>query len=178
MRPKTRALALALTVVAAIQATVLVVLRLDDASPAQPPSLPSADLSRVLATDAEGRQQQLAAMGPLLVLVFDPECVHTRRVAPLWHDWLRHADPSLRIVALSASRQATASAYATAVGWPVPVLTVQADAASGPETSVWAVVRRSPWVFAVSANGRAVAAGPGNRVSQVADALWTAMGSG
>lgn len=176
MRPKTRALALA--VVAAIQATVLVVLRLDDVSPAQP-SLPSADLSRVLATDTEGRQQQqLAAMGPLLVLVFDPECVHTRRVAPLWRDWLRHADPSLRVVALSASRQATASAYATGAGWPVPVLTVRAGAASEPETSVWAVVRRSPWVFAVSANGRAVAAGPGNRVSQVADALWTAMGSG
>lgn len=170
MRAKAGALAATLGVVAAFQATVLVVRRLDDLSPEQPPSRSSGDLSRVVATDTEGRKRSLPALGPLLVLVFDPECAHTRRVAPVWSDWLRNANPSFSVVALSASRRAAASAYAAEAGWSVPVLTIRANA---PEKLARDIVRRTPWVFAVDAHGRVVSAGHGSRVSEVANALWT-----
>lgn len=126
------------------------------------------DLSVVVAKDAAGRQRPLAKDGPVLVLVFDPECAHTERAAPAWRDWLRTAGPDLRVVALSGTTHAVASAYAARAGWPVRVLTVAAGVRGSPEQ---AVVSRTPWVFALDAAGNVVADGHGSRVSEVAGAL-------
>lgn len=141
-----------------------------DVSPARadPTHAPS-DLSAVVAADADGEEQPLGEGGPALVLVFDPECVHTHAVSALWRDWLLTADPDLRIVALSESPSAVA--YASDAGWPVSVLTIRAeDLGSQART----VVNRTPWVFALDAHGNVVDDGLGSSVSQVASALYKA----
>ena len=129
------------------QSAALALRSLDPAGgrPSPPP-----DLSVVVAKDAAGRQRPLAKDGPVLVLVFDPECAHTERAAPAWRDWLRTAGPDLRVVALSGTTHAVASAYAARAGWPVPVLTVAEGVRGSPQQ---AVVSRTPWVFALDAAG-------------------------
>ena len=47
---------------------------------------------------------------PMLLLIFDPDCVHTRRVAPLWSSWLASgATEGLAILAVAPGPVAAAA---------------------------------------------------------------------
>lgn len=162
-----RALVMTLVAVAVAQAVVLAMrgdsLRRNLAVPTT-----GSDLSAALAMDADSEERSLIADGPVLILVFDPGCIHTHGVATLWRDWLRNAVVNYRVVALSAAPRSAATAYASNEGWPVSVLTVRADDPGNPSR---ALVSRTPWVVALDVHGRVVAEGHGSRVSEVARAL-------
>lgn len=162
MKTRTTMLVKGLIAIAIVQSLVLVA----RGEPAAPPR--ASDLSAVLAMDAKGDRQPLGAMAPAVVLVFDPECVHTHRVSLLWRNWLESDDAHVRVVALSASPPMAATAYASDAGWPVPVLTVRADE---PSSQANALVARTPWAYALDARGRVVDDGPGSSVSRIASAL-------
>lgn len=162
MKTRTPMLVRGLIAIAIVQSLVLVV----GGEPAVPPR--ASDLSAVLATDTNGDRQPLVAVAPAVVLVFDPECVHTHQVSSLWRDWIESVAAHVRVVALSASPLAVATDYASDAGWPVPVLTVRADE---PSSQASALVGRAPWVYAIDARGKVVDGGPGGSVSQVASAL-------
>ena len=162
MTTRTPMIVKGLIAIAIVQSLVLAV----RGEPAAPPR--ASDLSTVLATDANGDWQPLVAMAPVVVLVFDPECVHTHRVSLLWRNWLESDDAPVRVVALSPSPPAAANAYASDAGWPVPVLTVRGDE---PSSQANALVARTPWAYALDARGKVVDDGPGSSVSQVASAL-------
>ncbi len=164
MKAKPCMLVVGLTGLAVAQALALSARGRDFGAARRPPP----DFSAFLAEDAAGRKRPLANDGPVLVLVFDPECAHTQRMAPAWSEWLRTAGAGLRVVALSGAPRAAASAYAARAGWRVPVLTAPAGLRGSPEH---AAVSRAPWVFALDADGNVVAEGHGSRLSQVAGAL-------
>lgn len=119
------------------------------------------DLSTARATTPEGIERELAAGMPLLVLVFDPECPHSRRVATDWARWLgRSHERPFEVLAVSPGPAGAAASYAEASAWGVSVATTGG-----------AVVRRTPWVFALDRSGRVVADGHGVRLSDVAATL-------
>ena len=100
-----------------------------------------------------------------LLLVFDVDCAHSRRIAPEWSAWLAAAKlEDLAVVAVSRGPLSAAVSYARQVGWSVQVGSVDpADSALA-----GAVTTRTPWVFAVDEHGRVVAEGHGARIDEVA----------
>ena len=125
------------------------------------------DLSQVSLERADGTRLDLADGQNTLLLVFDPERVHSRKVAVMWKEWLT-ADPGKnRVLALSAGSLPSANAYARDRQWPVEVVSVKTVAGGGGH----ALARRTPWVFAVGGDGRVVAGGHGRKLPEVARAL-------
>lgn len=126
------------------------------------------DLSGVRFTSPDGTVRYLATGTPILALVFDPECVHSDRVAADWAQWLRDSAQGLQksddrwftVIALSASPAHAAAAYGEANSWGVAV-----------GTGDGALVRRTPWVFALGRGGRVVAEGHGSKLREVAASL-------
>lgn len=115
-----------------------------------------ADLSSVRFTGPDGTGRRLASGTPLLAFVFDPECPHSDRVAADWVQWLRESDERpFAVIALSPS-----PAYAGAKAWGVAVGTVDG-----------AIVRRTPWVFALDRGGQVVAEGHGTKLREIAASL-------
>lgn len=131
------------------------------------------DLSSVSLRRANGALVGLADGRRTLLLVFDPECAHSRGVAEDWREWL--GDPGhddIRILAVSGGSPSAATAYAREQRWGVEVASI-AGAMGG--SAVHALTRRVPWVFAVSGDGRVLASGHGRKLAEVARAVVSAL---
>lgn len=126
------------------------------------------DLGSVVVRQTDGSPQELGMAGPALLLVFDPECAHSRQIAPLWSEWLKTTAIDHRVLAVARGTVSEAVAYARASGWPVQVVAV--DLATGLEQSR-ALVSRTPWVFAIDDEGRVLDEGHGSRLEDVAEVL-------
>ncbi|MCY4399953.1 MAG: hypothetical protein OXE96_11520 [Gemmatimonadetes bacterium] len=123
------------------------------------------DLSGVLVRGADPIPRTLAGNGAVLVLVFDPECEHSRRVAAKWRAWLQSPGAPLNVVALAPGPFSRARDHAEDHGWTLPVLTV-ADGLPGSREH--ALISRTPWIFALDASGRVTADGHGSDLSAIA----------
>lgn len=126
------------------------------------------DLGPAVVRQTNGPPEELGTIGPALLLVFDPECAHSRRIAPVWSDWLKATAIHHRVLAVSRGTVSEAAAYARASDWPVQVVAV--DLANGLEESR-ALVSRTPWVFAIDDQGRVLDEGHGSRLEEVAEAF-------
>lgn len=123
------------------------------------------DLAGVRVGGDDGRDSLLGKFQ--LVLVFDPECAHSREVAPQWGELLRDPDRPGGIVAVAPGSLAAAARHAEAHGWQVTVATVDRYR---PGSREHALVSRTPWVFALL-DGRVVAQGHGDELAEVVAAL-------
>ncbi len=108
-----------------------------------------------------------------LVLVFDPECAHSRQVAPQWGELLRDPDRPGGIVAVAPGSFEAAARHAEVHGWQVTVATVDRFR---PGSREHALVSRTPWVFVLQ-DGRVVAQGHGDELAEVVAALSPARGT-
>ena len=126
------------------------------------------DLSGVRVRGADGVPRPLAGQDPVLVLVFDPECEHSQRVAPEWRSWLQSATAPPHVVALAPGPFSRAREYAESSGWTLPVVTI---AEGLPGSREHALISRTPWIFALDGSGRVTAQGHGSDVSAIAATL-------
>lgn len=127
------------------------------------------DLSSLVIKDSGGETIDLAEGIETLLLVFDPECPHTTRVAEDWASWLAQEEAeAYRTIAVSSGALSTAMGYARAKHWHVRVGGVETD---GDGKGEHALMNRTPWVFAVRYDGTVVAEGHGIRLAEVAKAL-------
>lgn len=156
-----------LTLLAAAQLVLLVCSDADAGLPASPLATGKV-LSDLRVLHADGDWRRLGSGGAVLVLVFDPECTHSRRIAPAWREWLEGPGSGTDVVALSAAAPSVSAGHAKASGWSVPVVSVDASVPGSPEH---ALTRRAPWVFALDADGTILAEGRGVEISQVAAVL-------
>lgn len=68
------------------------------------------DLSPMSLQYEDGTVAPLDPQHPMLLLIFDPDCVHTRRVAPLWSSWLASAEAEgLTVLAIAPAPVAAAA---------------------------------------------------------------------
>lgn len=123
------------------------------------------DLSALQVGDAAGRRLPLD--GPLLLLVFDPECAHSRALASTWARLLHDAAMPAHILAVAPGSFDTAARYLKTHGWRVPLATLDR---ARPGSREHALISRTPWVFALR-DGRVVAHGHGDDLAEVAAAL-------
>ena len=127
------------------------------------------DLSAVSVRFADGGVAKLASGRTTLLLVFDPGCAHSERVARAWAMWLSSIRPgSERVLAVSSGPLTAAVTYARDRQWPVEVGTVQ------PTEDGWGsdrIMARTPWVFALDEDGRVIREGHGSKVQEVALSL-------
>jgi len=165
-RPPRSVVVVALAAVAVVQAIGMVYIRANSNGPA-PFVQVGYDVSDLSLRDSRGALQALGAGQPTLLLVFDPDCAHSRRVATLWSDWLEgSAHEGYRIIAISAGPMATD--YLRERQWPV--------VATSAEPVNHAIAKRTPWVFAVDGQGQVVADGHGRHLAEVAQSLLSAGG--
>ena len=121
------------------------------------------DVSELVVRDSGGATIELGGQDETLLLVFDPDCAHSARVAETWASWLaRQNSGRLRKYAVSSGPLPAAVRYARDMRWNVRVGSVGASGGEHPLT------RRTPWVFAVGTDGRVVAEGHGSRLAEVA----------
>ena len=142
------------------------------------PLAPDADFVAV-GDDLSGVQMMLADDGrsslgdgrAALLLVFDPDCVHSASVAPGWFAWLSGAHPQgSRVLAVSRGPLLAAQHYAHEHRWPVLIGSLGAeDRPKGP--GAHRLAKRTPWVFAISPEGRVMGEGHGGKVAEVARTL-------
>ena len=153
-----------LGIVAVLQALAFAYIRGDTDGPT--PFLKRGDdLSNLSLRDSHGVLQELGAGHPTLLLVFDPNCVHSRSVAPLWTNWLERSAPKrYRIIAVATGP--VAADYMRGRQWPVIV------ASAEPVGHV--ITKRTPWVFAVDGQGRVLADGHGRHLPEIARDLRSA----
>ena len=98
---------------------------------------------------------------PMLLLIFDPECPHSRHVGPLWSVWLTSDDSrELAVLGIAPQPIAAAAAFAREQHWSVRVASIVA--ANDP------IARRTPWVVAVDSAGRVLREKHGRKVAEVA----------
>jgi len=127
------------------------------------------DLSSVSVGHPDGTLAELGAGQPALLLVFDPDCAHSRRVAPAWSSWLAGEEPDrLRVLAISLGPLAEAIDFANEHLWAVEVLSLE-HSAGEPEAAI--LTRRTPWIVALDQEGRVVTDGHGAGVAEVARAF-------
>lgn len=129
------------------------------------------DLSGVRVGGEDGRGSLLGEFQ--LVLVFDPECAHSRQAAPMWEALLQDPDRPGGIVAVAPGSLEAAVRHAEVHGWQVTVATVDRFR---PGSREHALVSRTPWVFALQ-DGRVVAQGHGDELAEVVAALSPARGT-
>ena len=85
-----------------------------------------------------------------LLLVFDPDCPHTRRVAPAWSEWLSAVDTGgPQILGIAPGPRAPAETYAREMEWDVPV----AALVGVDDDTMEMIVGRVPWVIAIDERG-------------------------
>ena len=123
------------------------------------------DLSTLRVGDDAARRLPLD--GPLLLLVFDPACAHSRPLASGWIRLLHEAAMPAQILAVAPGSFEAAARFVRTHGWQVPLATVERPR---PGSREHALVSRTPWVFAVH-DGRVVAHGHGDDLAEVAAAL-------
>lgn len=153
-----------LAVVAVLQALAFAYIRAHTNGPS-PFVTRGHDLSDLSLRDSHGGLQGFGTGQPALLLVFDPDCAHSRRVAPLWTDWLEgRVHKGYQVIAISTGPAATD--YVRERQWPVIVTST--------EPVGHAITKRSPWVFAVDGEGRVVADGHGQNLPEVAQDLRSA----
>lgn len=127
------------------------------------------DLSSVVIKDIGGGTIDLGAGDKTLLLVFDPDCPHTTRVAEAWESWLDEEEfETHRTIAVSSGDLSTAVRYARDQHWNVRVGGVEPAADSKGEH---ALMNRTPWVFVVGNDGTVVAEGHGIRLAEVAQTI-------
>ena len=127
------------------------------------------DLSSLVLKDSGGEPIELGAGYKILLLVFDPDCPHTTRVAEGWASWLEEEESGAhRTIAVSSGALSTAVRYARDKDWNVRVGSVD-PAADG--RGEHALTNRTPWVFAVGPDGTVVAEGHGIRLAEVAQTI-------
>lgn len=128
------------------------------------------DLSNLRVTLEDSTVTRLGGEGPTLLLVFDPECPHSERIAASWARWLAggHAK-RMRVLIVSEGPLLAAVRYARAKEWSGGQLGTLES--SGEGSLGQAVAKRSPWVFAVDHNGRVIAEGHGGTLAEVARLL-------
>ena len=127
------------------------------------------DLSLMSLRSDDGTVAAFDPMHPTLLLIFDPECVHTERVAPLWSSWLASDEASeIAVLAIAPGSLSAAEAYARERQWRTAV-----SSTAGPDGQAGGhpATARTPWVLAVDAGGRILAEGHGRRVTEVARSL-------
>lgn len=129
---------------------------------------PGYDFGSVEVLDQDSVFSRLATGVPMLVLVFHSECRHCQALAPTWAEWLRDRPSTIKVLAVSREPPADALAYAMGHGWEVEVRSVVLRSIGGPARNL---VRRTPWVFALDAQGTVVAAAHGSEVDRMAAAL-------
>lgn len=131
------------------------------------------DLSSLVIRDVGGETIELAGYETLL-LVFEPDCPHTDRVAEAWASWLDEEDAKAhRTIAVSSGTPATVARYVGDKRWTVRAGAVEPGADGKGEH---ALMNRTPWVFVVDNAGMVVAEGHGVRLAELAQI--TRMGSG
>ena len=134
--------------------------------PLDPPVTVGDDVSELVVRDSGGATIDLGAPYETLLLVFDPDCAHSARVADSWAAWLAGRESGRpRTYAVLSGPLPEAVRYARDMRWDVRVGSVDAPGGEHPLT------RRTPWVFAVGADGRVVAEGHGSRLAEVARAI-------
>ena len=127
------------------------------------------DLSDVSVRFADGGIAELANGPPTLLLVFDPECAHSERVAGAWAKSLSNIRPGLeRVLAVAPGPLAVAVTYARDKQWPVDVGTVRSTEDGLVDRRI---LQRTPWVFALDEEGRVIREGHGSRLREVARSL-------
>ena len=127
------------------------------------------DLSSLVIKDSGGETIELAAGYRTLLLVFDPDCSHTTRVAEAWASWLDEEESEAhRTIAVSSGAPASVARYVRDKRWNVRVGAVE-PAADG--KGEHALMKRTPWVFAVGPDGTVVAEGHGIRLAEVAQTI-------
>lgn len=121
------------------------------------------DVSQTVVRDSHGAVIELGAPYETLLLVFDPECPYSAQVGETWASWLAKQDSGRpRTFAVSSGPLPTAIRYAREMHWNVRVGSVDASGGEHPLT------RRTPWAFAIGADGRVAAEGHGARLAEVA----------
>lgn len=161
-RPPRHVAIAGLAIVAVLQALAFAYIRAQTSGPT-PLVTRGHDLADLSLRDSHGALQTLGAGQPTLLLLFDPDCAHSRRVAPLWTSWLeRNVHRGHRIIAISTDPGATD--YVRERQWPVIV--------ASNEPADHPIAIRTPWVFAVDGQGRVVAEGHGRHLPEVAQHLW------
>ena len=84
------------------------------------------DVSAIAVDYADGTVSKLGRGRATLLLVFDPDCPHSRRVASEWTSWLgATAFSQYRVLAISPKPLSESVAYAREQGWPVQVGSVE-----------------------------------------------------
>ena len=127
------------------------------------------DLSGVRVRGADGFPRPLAAQDAVLVLVFDPECEHSQRVAPEWRSWLQSATAPPHVVALAPGPSSRAREYA---GEQRVDPAGRDDRRRPPrKPGTRADQPYGPWIFALDGSGRVTAQGHGSDVSAIAATL-------
>ena len=127
------------------------------------------DLSPMPLQYDDGTVAPLDPQHPMLLLIFDPDCVHTLRVAPLWSSWLASGEAEgLTVLAIAPAPVAAAAEYARNQQWWVGVA---AAVGSEEQPGGHLVTRRTPWVVAVDASGRVVREAHGAKLAEVAHEL-------
>lgn len=164
-----KGVALALLAVLAIGQSVVARQRVVRVAPAGSPVAVDDDVSGLMVRLSGGETFELGAGNGALLLVFDPDCAHTARVAEAWASWLADEDSGRRrTIAVSAGPLAVAVRYARNRGWNVRVGSIE-SAEGG--VSEHPLTSRTPWVFAIGTDGRVVADGHGVRLAEVAQAI-------
>ena len=127
------------------------------------------DLSPMSLQYGDGTVTALDPQHPMLLLIFDPDCVHTHRVAPQWSSWLASGEAEgLTVLAIAPAPVAAAAEYAREQQWRV---VVAATLGSEEQPGWHPVTRRTPWVVAVDAGGRVVREAHGGKLAEVAREL-------
>ena len=171
-RPRHLAMVLGLAILAIAQVVVLAA-RARALGPAPDFLTGGDDVSMLSFRLVDGAAVRLGDGRRTLLLAFDPECPHTRRVAPGWTDWLSTMDSGdMRILAIAPGPPGAAAAFAREMGWLVPVGTPDGL----DDETVQMVAGRVPWVIAVDGEGVVVGEGHGSRLAEVAGAIWSGGG--
>ena len=162
-----RAVVVALALLAVVQTVGIVA----GGGSAAPPRMIGVgdDLSLLALRHGDGTVAALDPERPMLLLIFDPACVHTARVAPLWSSWLASDEArGLAVLAIAPGPLPAAETYARAQQWRTVV-----SSTGGPEEQAGGhpATRRTPWVVAVDSSGRVMAEGHGSEVAEVARSL-------
>ncbi len=164
-----KTVALALLAVLAIGQSVVAGQRLVRVAPAGSPVAVDDDVSGLMVRLSGGETSELGAGNEALLLVFDPDCAHTARVAEAWASWLADEDSGRRrTIAVSAGPLAVAVRYARDADWNVRVGSVESSEEGVDEHPL---TSKTPWVFAIGADGWVVAEGHGVRLAEVAQAI-------
>ena len=166
-RPRHLALVVGLAILAVAQLVVLGA-RARALGPAPDFLTAGDDISMLSLRLVDGTVVRLGDGRRTLLLAFDPECPHTRAVAPAWAEWLAAVDAGdLRIVAIAPGSPGPAAAYAREMGWRVPVATLEGF----DDDTVQMVAGRVPWVIAVDEDGFVLTEDHGGNLDEVAGAI-------